>query len=168
MRATDDHRRHPRHLRRRGRAGARAVGGNTVSDATVPEGIIKEVRYWIDIFCLESWEVDVVLDRVVNESSDCLGWCERNANYNHARLHLRDDIEDTKEWRKVILHECLHIVMARVDAYIQDAVIPNLAEASHDIAGMSYKQHVESFVQMLTHSFWRFYAAQMKREPKQR
>jgi hypothetical protein len=135
-----------------------------MSDAPVPEWVATEVRYWVDIFSLEGWEIDITLDRVVNESGDCMGYCERTARYNHAVLHFRSDIEDTPEWRKVILHECVHIVMARVDAYVEDAVIPQMAESSHHFAAVAYTQHVESFVQMLSASFWRYYRAQLQRD----
>lgn len=130
----------------------------------VPLWIVEEIRYWIDIFNLGHWAVDTILDRVVQDDPDCMGWCERMTSYNHATLHFRDDIEDTPKWRKVILHECLHIVMGRVDAYVQDAVIPGMAESSHDFAGVVYTQLTESFVQMLTDSFWRYYREQMDRE----
>lgn len=133
---------------------------------SVPKWVVTEVEYWIDVFCLEGWRIDVSLDRVVHENPDCMGWCERNARYNHANLHFRTDIEDTPEWRKVILHECLHVVMARVDVYVEDAVIPEMAESSQRFAGQVYTQHTESFVQTLTASFWRAYQAQMKRERK--
>ena len=128
-----------------------------MTEEDVPIWIATEVHYWIDIFSLATWNVTIALDRVVLDNPNCLGWCQRNASYNHAVLHFRDDIEDTPKWRKVILHECLHILMARVDAYVQDAMQPQLAESSQDFAGMVYTQHTESFVQMLTAAFWRYY-----------
>lgn len=134
------------------------------SSTDVPAWVETEVRYWLDVFNLEQWDVEVGLERVVNDNAETLAWCERLARYNFARLHFRDDIENTQKWRKVILHECLHIVMGRVDEYVQDALIPQAAESSQHFAGMCYTQHVESFVQMLTTSFWRYYCEQMKRE----
>lgn len=138
------------------------------TNATVPKWIVTEVRYWIDLFNLEGWDIEVGLERVVHDNPRCKGWCERQAAYNRAWLHLRDDIEDTPEWRRVILHECLHIVMARVDTYVQDAVIPGMAESSQHFAGVVYTQHVESFVQALTAAYWRLYREQMQRERKRR
>jgi hypothetical protein len=128
-----------------------------MSDAAVPEWLSTEVDYWIDLFNLEGWHIDIVIDRVVNDHPNCMGWCERNASYNHATLHFRIDAEDTPEWRKVVLHECLHIAMARVDAFVQDAMMPELDLAAQQIAGVAYTQHVESFVQTMTDACWRFY-----------
>lgn len=135
---------------------------------TVPDWIVAEVRYWIDIFNLEGWEIDISLERIVNEHADCMGWCERNARYNHAMLHFRTDIAETDAWRKVILHECLHIAMARVDDYVQEAMVPQIAESSQGFAQIVYTQHTESFVQTLTGSFWRYYQEQAKRERKKK
>lgn len=134
------------------------------TDTDMPEWALTEIRYWIDVFNLEQWDITAGLDRIVNDNPHCMAWCERNASYNSAVLHFRTDIEDTPEWRKVILHEMTHIVMARVDAYVQEAVIPNLAESSHNFAAAAYTQHVESCVQLFTRSFWRYYRAQMARE----
>lgn len=133
-----------------------------MSDAPVPEWLDTEVGFWIDALDLEGWRVDITLDRVVHDHPDCMGWCERNASYNQATLHFRIDVEDTPEWRKVVLHECLHIVMARVDAFVQDAVFSQLVEPVQNLVGIAYTQHTESFVQKLTNTYWRFYRAQME------
>lgn len=130
----------------------------------VPDWIVTELRYWIDIFNLEGWDIKARLERIVHDNPNCMAWCERRASYNYAALHIRDDVEDTPEWRKVLLHEMIHVVMARVDSYVQDAVIPEVAESSQRFATVAYTQHVESCTQMLTESFWRYYREQVKQE----
>lgn len=125
-----------------------------MTNDTVPQWAQDYLEAWMERFFLHGWAVTFQLARVVDDNPDCLGLCERNSNYNQVTITLRDDVEDTPKWRKVIVHELLHIVMARVDAFVQDAILPGMYETSKDIAQRGYTQHVESFIQFLTDSFY--------------
>jgi hypothetical protein len=123
-------------------------------DLTVPGWVSSYADMWITRLSLEGWQLTFCLDRVVNDNPACMGLCERKANYNAAVITLRADIEDTQEWRKVLLHELLHVAAARVDNYVENAIIPDMYETGQTIARRGYTQHMESHIQNLTDTFY--------------
>lgn len=124
-------------------------------DYDVPQWLTDYIRTWIDRFDLEVWDIKVRLEMVVNNNPECMARCDRQAAYNSAKLTFRADIEDSPYWRKIVLHECLHIVLARADAYVFEIIIPELDAGAEVIAHNGYNHLIESAVSNLTDAFWR-------------
>jgi hypothetical protein len=119
-----------------------------------PEWACDYIREWRGRLFLQQWEIRCDLARVVNGDEDVRGKCQQYPDRNLAVLTFRDDLADTAEWRNTIIHELLHVLHARIDHYTESAIIPEVAEASQQLASVGYRQHLESFIDMLTRTLY--------------
>jgi hypothetical protein len=116
-------------------------------DLSVPDWLHDYVSEWCNRLNLYSWDVSICLEQVVCDEPNTKAYCDRNTSYNRARIKFSAEIEDTECWRRIVVHELVHIALARVDHYVSDALVPQVAESSQQFAGIAYTQHMESATQ---------------------
>lgn len=107
------------------------------------EWIRERVVYWREKLFLEHWTITVRDALCVERDPDCVASARVYSAYNNAILTFRGDAspDGEKDWEETIIHEMLHVAHGRIDAVIQDVIIPQLPTQSQDIA--------ESFVTSL-------------------
>jgi hypothetical protein len=98
---------------------------------------------------LDAWDIDVAMDREPGELSGNLASVEFDCNNRRAKVTLRTDAEDSREWRVTIVHELLHIVHARVDQAVEDELLPSLPREARRMARRMYGNAVEALVEAL-------------------
>jgi len=102
-----------------------------------------------------AWTIKVALELCVNDNPVCRGLCDQYPDINAARLTFRADIEDTSEWRHVVIHELIHMAHSRIDHAVERAILPELPQAVQQLAREMYHQYVESFVDYLDSTLYK-------------
>lgn len=138
-------------------------------DLSVPVWVEDYVKAWADRLMITHWRIRIELAMVVNGDEDNRASCFAQSNINTASLMFRADIEDTESWRKTVIHEMLHIRHARIDAYVRDALVPQIAEAAQPLGAQAYVQHMESYINGMTDTLywctrWRDYPEEYTRD----
>lgn len=121
----------------------------------VPEWVTAYIHVWRDRLLLSEWRLTLALALCVNDDPDVRALCQQYCDNNRAIITFRADIENTTEWREVIIHELLHIRHARIDHRIECAFIPELASAAQQMAQTIYHQDVEAYTEAMTHTLYR-------------
>lgn len=124
-------------------------------DLTVPDWVHAYVRLWKDRLALNDWEIKIELDYIVGNEPDVMGMCSQYPDLNLIRITLRADIEENRKWKEYILHELIHGLHARVDHFIDQAVLPRFEGHAFAIATTAWRQVIESFVDQLSHSLYK-------------
>jgi hypothetical protein len=124
-------------------------------DLAVPSWLNQYIRAWLERLHLNDWTIKIALELCVNDDPSTRGLCEQFPNTNTARLTFRADIEDTPEWRQVVIHELIHVAHSRIDHAVERAILPELPQAVQQLARELYHQHVESFVDYLDSTLYR-------------
>lgn len=115
-------------------------------DLTAPDWLTEAFALWIERLNLREWEIDTGLAMAPNNDPDCMGLTEQFPDLNFARITLRADVEDNREWQIVIVHELLHVKHSRVDHLLEGVVFPGLEGVT---AALAYRQHMESYTHSL-------------------
>jgi hypothetical protein len=93
--------------------------------------------------------VTLALVRNPADDTSTAGCCVQRPEHNEHRVELPDNIEDTTDSRQTIIHELIHVGHARIDHFVEDAILPQLEKQARKIAAEGLKQHYESYVNSL-------------------
>jgi hypothetical protein len=124
-------------------------------DLTVPPWLNQYIRAWLERLHLNDWTIKVAVELCVNDDPACRGLCDQFPDANTARLTFRADIEDTPEWRHVVIHELIHVAHSRIDHAVERAILPELPQPVQQLAREIYHQHVESYVDYLDSTLYK-------------
>lgn len=124
-------------------------------DLTVPDWLHRYVLAWIDRLHLNDWTIKLSVDLCVNANADIQAMCKQHPDMNQATIIFRADVEDTKDWRRTIIHELIHVAHSRIDHAVEDSIIPQLPAAAHQLGFDTYHQHVESYTAFLADTLYR-------------
>ena len=119
---------------------------------SVPEWVRDYVQEWRDVLLLHEWRIHIALALCVYHDPDCRGLTETCPDVNEATITFRADIEETDDWKRTIIHELLHVRHARIDHYIQSALLPGLPDGR--LAMVVYHQYNESFIAGMANSLY--------------
>ena len=115
----------------------------------IPEWLRAFVDQWCERLTLHEWRIEIYLERIINDEPLLAGMARVYHNVNIAHVLLRNDIEDTPDWRQTILHELLHVRHARIDHAVENAIIEQLPANMHDMAATVYNQALESYIDQM-------------------
>lgn len=124
-------------------------------DLTVPPWLNQYIRAWLDRLHLNDWTIKASLELCVNDDPAARSLCDQFPDINTARLTFRADIDDTPEWRHVVIHELIHVAHSRIDHAVERAILPELPQPVQQLAREIYHQHVESFVDYLDDTLYK-------------
>lgn len=124
-------------------------------DLAVPPWLNQYIRAWLERLHLNDWTIKVAIELCVDGDPATRGLCEQYPDTNTACLTFRADIEDTPEWRKVVIHELVHVAHSRIDHAIERAILPELPQSAQQLARQLYHQHVESYVDYLDNTLYK-------------
>jgi hypothetical protein len=117
-------------------------------DLTVPQWVQEKISYWQEALGLSEWRIYVALALVLENDSEIQGTCLSTPNLNMARIQLRADIEDNKEWEEVIVHELLHAKHARIDGAVLHIRAPQISGGGEMIRSI-YNQQLEPYIESM-------------------
>ena len=123
-------------------------------DLTVPQWVVDEITHWVGELGLQNWEINVLLEQCIDNNMGILGQAQTSPAVCIATIQFRADIQEDDFWKRVILHEMLHIFHADVDEIVQDQIIESLPASCTEMGSMAYQMAMERFVNKLTHMLW--------------
>jgi hypothetical protein len=120
---------------------------------TVPEWVIDCITEWKSTLLLQEWTFETSLsphpggDGSGHTSAHITLW----PDIRRAQLEIRDDIPDesTREWRKTIIHELVHVRLAGITELVNQELIPELPGNAQEIAAAVFRREVEPVVELL-------------------
>jgi len=124
-------------------------------DLTLPAWAERYIRIWRERLLLEHWAIKAYINLCVHDDPEARGGCTADSHRNTANIALRADLEDEKEWRQTIIHEMVHVAHAQIDHAIECVIIPELPIEAQELAKNAYRQHMESFVDLLAITLYR-------------
>lgn len=123
-------------------------------DLFVPEWLTMYIRAWCDRLCLKDWRIKVSIELCINNDPNVHAMCKQHPDLNEATILFRADVEDTKDWRRTVIHELIHVAHSRIDHAVEDSIIPQLPAAAHQLGYDAYHQHVESYTAYLAETLY--------------
>jgi len=123
----------------------------------LPSWVSTWVTYWRDKLYLHPWTIHLYPELVVANSATCEAAATNDSAYYSANIHIRADIEDTRDWRETLIHEVLHVAHARIDDVVAQALIDNLPGDAQPIAKEMYRQALEGFIELTAKSLHSLY-----------
>lgn len=128
-----------------------------MSDHKMPEWVCPFVAEWKDRLLLYQWAVRLSIDDL-----------ERNAYARvRAEAHVYPDVmqavinvspdvsdEQTDEWARVLIHELLHVLLARPVDFVERDVFPELGEQARRIASATLTREIEPVIDQLSIVLW--------------
>ena len=120
----------------------------------LPGWVKPYVKRWRKLLNLRHIDIRIIKKLAPVGDPNALGAMSGWIDYNSAFISLRADIEDTKKWRKVVLHEIAHVAHARVQAVVTEMIIPQLPADVKPIAHEAYRQAMEAFIDSLADTFY--------------
>ena len=79
---------------------------------------------------------------------------QQHSHLREARIDFRVDVDDTEEWRVIVIHELLHIAHSQIDGMVTNVILPMLGEGQGTLALEAYRQVYEPFVHMLAKTLY--------------
>lgn len=123
-------------------------------DGGVAGWIIAYVQAWKERLDIDHWRVGIQVLTVVNKNPDCLGLCECEPLLRQAMVSLRSDIEETGPWKRVIIHELVHVWMNPIDQAVQQ-IIDQLPKPVRKLAHRIFRAAKEPLVETLARTLYR-------------
>ena len=117
-----------------------------IDTSNLPLWLAHATQYYYQAFNLHEWAVDVSLERVLN-ANDAQGSCQVYQSINQAAIVLRSDIQDTRSWHFVIIHELMHVKLGRLDEWLEHVIF---ADYKNPIALPTYVGFIESYVDAMS------------------
>ena len=125
------------------------------ADLDVPVWLHQYVLAWIDRLHLNDWTIKLAIELCPNDNADTHAVCTQSPDLNEARITFRADVEDTKDWRRTVIHELIHVAHSRIDHALECVVLPELAPQVQQPMRQMYHQHVESYTAFLADTLYR-------------
>jgi len=120
----------------------------------LPDWVKSFVILWRDRLYLHQWTFRLTQELCVDGDEHVMASMSSTPAYNDAHMRIRADIEDTPEWRQIIVHEIMHTAHARIDAVVSDMIIPGLGESARPLAREAYRQVVEPFIESIADTLY--------------
>lgn len=137
-----------------------AYGGDT----EVPKWVAVFIEEWAERLMISHWRISVRMSRLIMGEPDIMALCEQQTEINGAIIHVREGLEEDEETKIFILHELIHIAHARIDHFVEGAIIARQPEMLQEISHEGYKQTYEPFVHRLAYTLYHA-AYQETKEP---
>lgn len=131
-----------------------------MAEKKIPKWVAKYISEWRERLYLHEWEVQTFLSATPSE--DGTGAVRANVelypDISLAWITFRDDIpidpakaeaEDIREWKRTILHELLHIRLARVTEPVLSDMVVDLAPSTAMLAERWFRRSVEPTIDLL-------------------
>lgn len=99
-----------------------------------PPWLDDAINFYSDALRLHDWSITYSLKLCVNGGDNILGSCAFAPTINHSHIDLRADIADTEQWHTALIHELLHTKLARLDDYVSDVMVSQLASPVQELA----------------------------------
>lgn len=115
----------------------------------MPEWAQAYANTQADKLLLQEWLIAYCLSPEPAGSSDNLGSCLSLSNVRQATITLRDDIEDSPEWRKTITHELIHVRLAELQDFVVLDLIGELSISAKSVASDVWLKRLEPVVEIL-------------------
>lgn len=134
------------------------VIGQTANDATLPDWALACVEEWRSILHLNAWAIRLKTDPCPQYDPETLAYVELMPNIMTAHITIRDSIpasldglpeEQVRYWESALIHELIHVFIARVTDFIEKDVMPELAPSARRIAEATLTREVEPVVELL-------------------
>lgn len=116
----------------------------------IPTWLSTYVSAVADRLGLQSWEIEIKLAYCLLGGPETLATCSQIPNLNSAILTFRADVENNPRWRRIIIHELLHVSHARTDDTVETVIIPSLPYEEQQMARRSYSAAMESFIDRMS------------------
>ena len=118
----------------------------------VPEWIHESIATWCKILHLSEWRIRVRMSIQPNsENAESIAVCESQPDINTASLSFRPDITPgDRDHQAIVIHELLHVMHARIDSVVEEAIILEMPEPSRAFAVRVYNQALESYTEALS------------------
>src|SRR5690242_16412041 len=126
-----------------------AKARTAAADHPVPAWLEHYVAHWQARLDLHEWTMEILINTVVCGDEATRGACCRDQDHNRCALVFRADIADTLAWRETVIHELVHVAMARIDDVVENAIAMTLPKPARTLAWKIYRQPIESFVARL-------------------
>jgi len=125
-----------------------------------PEWVTEYIAEWKRRLYLQEWEIATVLSAHPNgdgsrETNACV---ELHLDVLQATLEIRDDIpasldgvdpDTARDWKKIIVHELLHIRVARMITILTTDILPELAPQANSLTHRWLEHEEELLVQIM-------------------
>lgn len=116
-----------------------------IDTSNLPLWLAHATQYYYQVFNLHEWSVGVTLERILK--NDAQGTCQVYQSTNQAAIVLRSDIQDTRLWHYVIIHELMHVKLGRLDEWLEHVIF---ADYKNPIALPTYVGFLESYVDAMS------------------
>lgn len=134
------------------------VIGKTANDATLPDWALACVEEWRNILHLNAWAIRVATHPKPYDERETLAFVELYPNIMTAHITIRDSIpasldglpeEQARYWESALIHELIHVFIARITDFIEKDVLPELSPSARRIAEATLTREVEPVVELL-------------------
>ena len=121
-----------------------------------PAWLVSLLKRWQTILGLNDWHIGLGLGLCPMNDPRALASVDTDPQANAAKITIRADIEDSREWRRYALHELLHVAHCRIDDCVEEAIIKSLPHDARMLARRVYNQHLEAFIEQMAAGLVRF------------
>lgn len=127
-------------------------------DVNVPAWAMACVGEWRDILHLKAWAIRVATHPRPYDEQATLAFVELYPNIMTAHITIRDTIPDSLDglsegearyWESALIHELIHVFIARITDFIEKDILPELAPSARRIAEATLTREVEPVVELL-------------------
>lgn len=134
------------------------VIGRTAKDDTLPAWALACVEEWRSILHLDAWAIRVATHPKPYDEQQTLAFVELYPNIMTAHITIRDSIpasldglpdDQARYWESALIHELVHVFIARITDFIEKDVMPELAPGAQRIALATLTREVEPVVELL-------------------
>src|SRR5262245_53210813 len=128
--------------------------GEMMSERRVPRWVVDMITYWKARLLLHEWETQTMLDPDPGGDGDeiCQASVELFPNYVTAVIKIRDnapddlgslDIAEAEKWRRAIIHELIHIRLARLTTLVEEDFLSEYSSGQRLILRRAFEREVE-------------------------
>ena len=127
-------------------------------DKKLPQWAVNYIQFWKEKLHLCEWTIESKMsDRPCEDFEDETKACVRlTPLVLHASIEWSSAMPGTadEDWQKTIVHEMLHIRLARVTEYVSDNVLPEISMQVGLLLQRGYKAEFEPVVELLSETLW--------------
>lgn len=137
--------------------------------AAAPQWAIDWLTQWRDILYLNSWGISMDLEAMTGGESDTTAYVNLYPNVLIACMKIKESIPQTLAglppervdyWRKVIIHELLHVYLGRVTDFVDHILVSELSRSAYTIALSTFTREVEPAVELMSHILYELWKKQ--------
>lgn len=127
------------------------LGHLGMAEKKFPAWVSDYIGHWRETLCLNEWDTYTVLSATPNDNAGVMACVDLRPDYLGASIQIRDDVskEPTADWEKAIIHELLHIRMARITSFVEEELFIELPQSAQMFARRQFRREVEPFVEIM-------------------